>query len=91
VSSHTGEWTLNASTHALDWSVPLVNSDESSGSLEFSVSGDDAAAFFPVKVSFIGEGSMAGISVANVIAVEGGEAIVFSQDSTVTTDEYIVE
>lgn len=68
-----------------------MDSDNSSGSLEFSVSGDDVAAFFPVKVAFIGAGSMAGISVASIAAIEGGTDTVFSQDATVTADEYIVE
>jgi hypothetical protein len=90
VSSHSGEWALNPSSHSLDWSIPLITSDDRSGSLEFTVGGDDAAAFFPVKISFVGQGSMAGITAANVTRVDNGEEAVFSADAVVTTDSYVV-
>lgn len=51
VSSHTGSWAINPNTHSLDWTTDSVSADtETTGSLEFSVGGDDAEAFFPVKV-----------------------------------------
>ncbi|KII93087.1 hypothetical protein PLICRDRAFT_379104 [Plicaturopsis crispa FD-325 SS-3] len=90
VSSHTGEWALNPSSHSLDWSVPLVNADERSGSLEFTVGGDDAGAFFPVKVSFVGQGSLAGVTVENVTKISDGEEPVWSTDSILTVDDYSV-
>ena len=64
-SSPTGEWALNTTTHSLDWTVPIVSAqdDSRSANLEFTVGGDDASAFYPVLVSFIGVGSVAGISV----------------------------
>jgi len=42
----------------------------------FTVGGDDVAVFFPVEVSFVGQGSLAGVSVDNVQKIweeEGGE------------------
>jgi len=90
VSSHSGEWALNPSSHSLDWSIAHITPDDRSGSLEFTVGGDDAGAFFPVKVSFVGQGSMAGITAAKVTRVDNGEEPVFSTDSVVTTDSYIV-
>lgn len=89
VSSHTGEWSLNPSSHSLDWSIALVNADERSGSLEFSVGGDDAGTFFPVKVSFVAQGSLAGISVASIDLVDGG-AVTFSQEAVVSVESYVV-
>ncbi|KAJ3484515.1 hypothetical protein NLI96_g5592 [Meripilus lineatus] len=86
VSSHTGDWALNPSIHALDWTVGRVDSDERSGTLEFSVGGDDPGAFFPVKVSFVGQGSMAGIHLTSVTKVESGEDVVFSEDASVNID-----
>ena len=90
VSSHSGEWALNSSSHSLDWTIPLINSDERSGSLEFSVGGDDAGAFFPVKVAFVAQGSVAGVKVAGVSSVESGEPVVFSEDATVVVENYAV-
>ncbi|KAI0931645.1 hypothetical protein AcW2_000489 [Taiwanofungus camphoratus] len=90
VSSHSGEWALNSSSHSLDWSIPLVNSEERSGSLEFAVGGDDPGAFFPVRVSFVGQGSVAGVHLAGVTRVDNGEEVVYSEDATVSVDSYSV-
>ncbi|KZT08764.1 uncharacterized protein LAESUDRAFT_53433 [Laetiporus sulphureus 93-53] len=90
VSSHTGDWALNPSSHSLDWSIPLVNAEERSGSLEFTINGDDPGAFFPVRVAFVSEGSIAGVRVAGVTRAEGGEEVVFSEDATVHVENYSV-
>jgi len=73
----------------LDWAIALVNADDRSGSLEFSVGGDDAGTFFPVKVSFAAQGSLAGVSVASVELVDGG-AVTFSQEAIVSVENYMV-
>lgn len=65
VSSHTGDWVIDPSTHSLLWTAPRVSSNDETktGTLEFSVAGDDATAFFPVKVNFTAIGSLIGINV----------------------------
>ena len=68
----------------------MISADDSSGTLEFSVAGDDAGTFFPVKASFIAEGSLIGLSVASVTRVDNGEAAAFSQDISVSADDYHV-
>ncbi|KAF8167229.1 hypothetical protein B0H34DRAFT_779070 [Crassisporium funariophilum] len=92
VTSHSGEWSLDPSSHSLAWSIPIVSaSDESkSGSLIFNVGGVDVSAFFPVEVSFIGQGSLAGVAVGSISRVDGGEGPAFSVDALVTSDEYLV-
>ena len=52
--------------------------------------GDDVGAFFPVKVAFVAQGSLAGIELAKVTRVSGGEEVVFSSDAVVTTEEYVM-
>ena len=89
VSSHTGEWSLNPSSHSLDWSIALINADDRSGTLEFSVGGDDAGAFFPVKVSFAAQGSLAGVSIASIDQVDGGP-VTFSEEAVVSIENYVV-
>ncbi|KAF9220385.1 hypothetical protein BS17DRAFT_350144, partial [Gyrodon lividus] len=89
VSSQSG-WSLNPSTHSLDWSIPLISPEERSGTLEFTVGGDDVGTFFPVRVSFVAQGSLAGIGIANVTRVNGGEEVAFSSDAIVNTEEYLV-
>ncbi|KAK0187174.1 hypothetical protein F5146DRAFT_765667 [Armillaria mellea] len=91
VSSHSGEWSLEPSSHSLAWSMPRISGsdDTKTGSMIFTVGGDDTGAFFPVQVRFIGEGSLAGVSVASVSKISG-EDVVYSVDSTVTADKYFV-
>ena len=89
VASHTGEWALNPSSHSLDWSIALINSDDRSGTLEFTVGGDDAGAFFPVKVTFAGQGSLSGLSVGSIALVDGGD-VTFSQEEIIAVDNYTV-
>ncbi|KAK2462844.1 hypothetical protein APHAL10511_005042 [Amanita phalloides] len=85
VSSHTGEWALDASSHSLAWSIPVVSSsdDSQSGSLVFTIGGDEAGLFFPVKVSFTGQGSLAGVNVASAKKIDGDEDAAFSVDALV--------
>jgi hypothetical protein len=90
VSSHTGDWSLNPSSHSLEWNIALVNASDNSGSLEFTVGGDDPASFFPVRVSFIGQGSMAGLVVDAAKHVNSGDALVFSQEAILSTEEYLL-
>ena len=97
VSSHTGDWALDPSTHSLAWSIPVVSpSDESrTGSMIFSVGGDDAGVFFPVNVTFNGQGSLAGIAVRRAEKTGGGgegqgEEVAYSMDAIVAVEEYLV-
>lgn len=91
VTDADANWSLNPSTHALDWSIPRISTDqqERSGTLEFGVDGDDAGVFFPVRVGFVAQGSLAGISVAKVTRVSGDE-VVFSSDAVLSAEEYVV-
>jgi hypothetical protein len=90
VSSHTGEWQLNPSSHSLDWSAPLVTPEDRSGSLEFSIGGDDAGMFFPVRVSFVAQGSVAGVRLSSVARADNGGPVSYSEDASVVVDSYTV-
>ncbi|KAJ3806796.1 hypothetical protein EV368DRAFT_76186 [Lentinula lateritia] len=92
VTSHSGEWSLNPSSHSIAWTIPTIswNEDTKSGSLMFNVGGDDAGAFFPVDVSFVANGSLAGVNVESVTKTSGERVDSFSVDSLLTVDEYLV-
>ena len=92
VSSHSGEWSLDPTSHSLAWSIPVVTAldDSKTGSLIFNIGGVDVSAFFPVDISFIGQGSLAGVTVASVSRVDGAEGPEYSVDAFVTADEYLV-
>lgn len=91
VGSHTGSYSVDPNTNALVWSIPLVSSDtDKSGSMEFTIDGEDTTAFFPVKVDFVAEGSLVGVGIEGVTNADGSETLVFSQEVTCTTDEYTI-
>ncbi|KAF7309774.1 Copper P-type ATPase [Mycena indigotica] len=89
VSSHTGEWSLEPNSHSLAWTTAIVDASSRSGSLMFTVGGDDPETFFPVRVAFVGKGSLAGVGIAQASLEDGGDAV-FSVDSVVTADGYFV-
>ncbi|KAF8593898.1 clathrin adaptor, mu subunit, partial [Ceratobasidium sp. AG-I] len=91
VSSHTGSWAINPNTHSLDWTTETVSADaETTGSLEFSVGGDDAEAFFPVKVNFKSEKSLIGVEVLSAERVGGEGSVVFSKEMRVGVEQYLI-
>ncbi|KAJ1302410.1 hypothetical protein OPQ81_002728 [Rhizoctonia solani] len=91
VSSHTGSWSINPNTHSLDWTTDSVSSQsETTGSLEFSVGGDDAEAFFPVKVDFKSEKSLIGVEVTDVERVGGDSSVIFSKEVRVGVEQYSI-
>jgi hypothetical protein len=67
-----------------------ADDDTKSGSLMFSINGVDTGAFFPVEVTFVGKGSLAGVAVESISKLGEGETPAYSVDSLVTTDEYLV-
>ncbi|GJJ13281.1 hypothetical protein Clacol_007532 [Clathrus columnatus] len=95
---YSGQWSLNAALHSLEWSIPLVSATpaedstpgQTSGSMEFSVGGEEIDAFFPVKVSFVGLSSLLGIEVNNVTRADNGEEVLFSQEATLTVEDFQV-
>ncbi|KAF5391026.1 hypothetical protein D9757_003937 [Collybiopsis confluens] len=91
VSSCSGEWSLDPSSHSISWKIPEISAGNSkTGSLIFNVGGDDIGAFFPVDVSFVSQGSLAGVNVASITKTSGENVPTFSVDSLLTVDEYSV-
>ena len=70
--------------------MALISAEERAGSLEFTVGGHDTGIFFPVTVSFVGQGSVAGIKIASVAKVDSSGDVTFSVESLVSAEEYHV-
>jgi len=90
VSSTSEKWTVNPSSHSLDWSIQEITADSRSGSLEFNVGGDDPEAFFPVKATFVGSGSLAKIQVTSASQIANGSDVAFSQDRTFYVGDFSI-
>jgi len=81
-----------AKKDAVEWRVELVDSSNSSGSLEFTVSDVDADAFFPINVSFsCNSGTIAGLKVSGVTDVRSGNSVTYAATTSLEVEEYIIQ
>lgn len=106
VTSTSEKWAVNPSTHSLDWTIPEISAESTTGSLEFNVGGDDPEAFFPVKANFVGSGSIAKVLVSGCLDMlfpfsftfqiddarqaANDNEVAFSQDRTFYVGEFTI-
>ncbi|ORX98913.1 clathrin adaptor, mu subunit [Basidiobolus meristosporus CBS 931.73] len=85
-----GHYNFDRSSRCLDWEIPIVDQDNKSGSLEFSVGSDDTNAFFPVNVSFVSEQTYSGIEVSKLELYGTGDEPIYSKEVLLIAEEYSV-
>ncbi|CAH8867153.1 unnamed protein product [Trichobilharzia szidati] len=92
VGNCDGEYELNPrNKNQLDWSIPLVNADNSSGSLEFTLKterGCQAEQFFPLKLDFKSNKPYCGIQIMEATVGNQDAPIDFSCESNFYTEKY---
>lgn len=89
VTEVDGNYKHDSRHNILEWSLPVIDSSNKTGSMEFGIAGqpDD---FFPVTVSFISRKSYCDIKVEDVLSVEGDQPVKFSSDVALLVDKYEV-
>jgi len=89
VAECDGDYTMDNRRSALLWQHPLIDSNNKSGSLEFSVGGspDD---FFPVTLAFNSSKSFSGIKVLDCVEVDSGAPVKHSTNTTFFAEKYEV-
>lgn len=85
-----GQYKHDASNGMMCWHHDEINSQNSSGSLEFSIAGSDADAFFPVQVMFQSNSFLCPIEVTSVTSTSTGGPIPNSLTKNVTPDKYTI-
>ncbi|KAJ2374466.1 coatomer subunit delta, partial [Coemansia sp. RSA 2607] len=90
VSDVEGGYEVNRARGTLDWQIPTIDSTNTTGSLDFSIRGDDAGAFFPVAVSFVCKKPYYDIEVISASTSRDQMPIDFSQQTLLIPDEYAV-
>jgi len=82
-----GDYHHDSRRNVLEWCLPVVDVNNKTGSLEFSIAGqpDD---FFPVNVSFVSKGNYCDIQVASVNQVDGDSPVKFSLETSFVVDKY---
>jgi len=87
ISECEGEYTIDTRRQQLLWQHTIIDQNNKSGSMEFSVGGnpDD---FFPVTVSFSSSKSYSGIKVLECSEVDGGNPVKYSSVSQFFAEKY---
>ncbi|KAG1686927.1 Coatomer subunit delta [Nymphon striatum] len=87
VAECDGEFNYDSRKNCLEWSLPLIDSENKSGALEFSVQGcpDD---FFPVSVSFMSDKGFCDLKIMEVLSVENEAPVKFSQSTAFFVEKY---
>lgn len=93
IDSVDGEYYLNPSHKSLDWIIPVMNSENASGTLEFSIGGDDIEALFPVSIQFAANVSFIGLECVSALLLSdssetGGDDVDFTKEFKSVTEDY---
>ncbi|XP_056100931.1 archain 1a [Rhinichthys klamathensis goyatoka] len=82
-----GEYRHDNRRNVLEWSLPVIDVKNKTGSMEFSINGQPND-FFPVSVSFVSKGSYCDIQVTKVSQVDGDSPVRFSTETSFVVDKY---
>jgi len=87
VAECDGEYTLDTRRGALLWQHPLIDAQNKTGSMEFSVaaSPDD---FFPVTLSFYSSKTYSGIRVVDCVETDSESPVKYASDISFIPDKY---
>ncbi|PIO76866.1 hypothetical protein TELCIR_01058 [Teladorsagia circumcincta] len=90
VSDCEGSYEYQKSRNQLVWTMPVIDSTNSTGTLEFNVPNGHADHFFPVHVRFHTEKLYCDIGVDAVQTIDGSSAVPFSVETRLITEKYEV-
>jgi len=86
----TGSADYDHKNKTLHWRIPLIDSDTSTGTLEFNVPSAASSGFFPVHVSFRSKQTFCAIQVVGVSTNEG-TPVDYSSISELSVEHYEIE
>lgn len=90
VSNCDGEFVYNSRTQNVEWRIPMIDSSNAQGSLEFSCAAMDSSNFFPVNVSFACKQTYAEIQVQKVFGATTNEPVQFTHDATLIPETFTI-
>ncbi|XP_049882228.1 coatomer subunit delta [Pectinophora gossypiella] len=85
---HQWEGSYTQKGRSLVWSIPLVNHQQKTGSLEFTVTPAIPNDFFPLNVTWSSETSLALLTATKVTQAEDGSPVDFSHEVSFHPDKY---
>jgi hypothetical protein len=90
VVSADGTYKHNPSNSELVWELDLIDSSNSSGSLEFNILQKNTDAFFPISVQFSSLQLYCNVDVLEVTSVSTGNHIQYGFSKSMSSEEYLI-
>jgi len=88
VSKVEGHYDWEARTRNLVWKLPMIDSSNKQGGLEFSVPNADPRGFFPLHVAFSANKTFCNMQVEEVIVEDTSNPVKFSEVSSLTVEQF---
>eukprot|EP00163_Fabomonas_tropica_P034214 TRINITY_DN9375_c0_g1_i2.p1 TRINITY_DN9375_c0_g1~~TRINITY_DN9375_c0_g1_i2.p1 ORF type:complete len:519 (+),score=169.08 TRINITY_DN9375_c0_g1_i2:398-1954(+) len=89
VTQIDGTYKVNAKATAMMWEIDMIDSNNDTGSIEFTVDGSDSDVFFPVAVAFTSPKPLVQVAVEAVATLEG-KRVPFGETAVLTAEEYVI-
>jgi hypothetical protein len=91
VSQVDGTHTFDHKAEQILWHLPLIDKDNATGSLEFTLPAVvDSAALFPIEASFVSASTFSTVAIQG-LSVPSGAEVKFSEQRSVQVDKYTIE
>lgn len=87
VSDVDGEYHYDHKHSVLEWQLPVIDTSNKSGSMEFSIAGHPGD-FFPVSVSFSSTKSYCDLKITDILSADDRKPVKFSQEVSFSVDKY---
>jgi hypothetical protein len=88
IESIDGQYKHDPHTGMMCWHHDVIDANNSTGSLEFSISGDDVDVFFPVQIAFTSQSLMCPMEITSVVNTTSGAAIPNNMTVRVVPESY---
>eukprot|EP00588_Corethron_pennatum_P001628 CAMPEP_0194287022 /NCGR_PEP_ID=MMETSP0169-20130528/33839_1 /TAXON_ID=218684 /ORGANISM="Corethron pennatum, Strain L29A3" /LENGTH=552 /DNA_ID=CAMNT_0039033599 /DNA_START=187 /DNA_END=1845 /DNA_ORIENTATION=- len=88
IQSIDGNYKHNPRDGVMLWHFDRIDQKNSSGSLEFTISGSDTDAFFPISVSFSSKNLLCPVDVRGVTSGESGAQVGYAVSKMVVPESY---
>ncbi|CAH0718502.1 unnamed protein product, partial [Brenthis ino] len=85
---HQWEGSYTQKGRSIIWNIPLINKQQKTGTLEFTVTPAIPNDFFPLAVTWVSDTSLAMLTATKVTQADNGSPVDFSQDISFHPDKY---
>ncbi|KAJ3294480.1 Coatomer subunit delta [Rhizoclosmatium sp. JEL0117] len=88
-SADGNNYRVNRQARTIEWNLPLIDSSNKNGVMEFTVQDENVEGFFPIKVNFSSVKPYCSVNVGEVMAADGSR-VAFSKEALLMTEEYVI-